>query len=359
MKFINLCKSIFITCLQKNKLLSVMAILISCLAVYCFLGAYACFLNGKVESELNNLEQHIVVPDQEKTDELASTLKNMPGILVCEPYGYILYYQNPDGSPYDLYLDPIVKYPDSLEGIHYRLKASYKIISGRDYTEEELKTPSDSIILSEELGFKVGDKITLIFDKTTEEYTVIGIADNSILPYSYYQNHSAEHGLIKFVFERDLTQEERSALEKLCVSYIVFEKDEDGVVFVGEYIIAIVLGVLVSLFSALQVFGIFLYMFAKVKYNFRIMRITGCKKRRVIAITLIIVSAFAIISLILCICLFPLFLQLLMAFNMTYIPVAADMAVSFLIYLTIVLLSTLPGINALSEKILDERGELS
>ena len=66
-----------------------------------------------------------------------------------------------------------------------------------------------------------------------------------------------------------------------------------------------------------------------------------------------------IISLILCICLFPLFLQLLMAFNMTYIPVAADMAVSFLIYLTIVLLSTLPGINALSEKILDERGELS
>ncbi len=358
MRFLNLCKSIFITCLQKNKILSLFSVLISCLAVFCFLGTFASIFNAKTETELRQMTNHYVIPKYEKIKELSDNLKNLPAFLKCRISPQNIYYQK-NNEPYTYVISCCVKYPAYLEEQHTGFKTSYNLISGRDYTDSEMENSADIIIVAEKSGFKVGDKISILSGNKAEEITVIGIAEKTVLPYSYYKNHKAISWLMNFVFEKELTTDEITALSELCESYDVYEgRDEIPEGVIVTYIFTIFIGVIVSAFSALQVYGVFLYMFSKIKYNFRIMRITGCKKKEVTAINLAIVAIYTLASLVLVICLYPLFSQLLLAFGISYIPIATEVVIAFLIYAVIVLLSVLPGVKTLSEGLLDEKGEL-
>ncbi len=92
MKLIHLCKSVLLSFISKNKLLSVFALIISTLAIYSFTGSVALFLSPFDEADLQKNCKYYVTVDKYKLGELQSTFDSLPKIIDFGKSNCTLYY---------------------------------------------------------------------------------------------------------------------------------------------------------------------------------------------------------------------------------------------------------------------------
>lgn len=354
MKLIHLCKSVFLSFVTKNKLLSVFALIISMLAIYSFTGSKALFLSPFNEEDLQKNCKYIIYVDTSKPGDIQSAFDSLPRIIDFNQSLQTLYYNFDNKYIYDERFETVPK--KEIADLYRYAAPEYHIISGRDYTAEEILSFDGNIIVSEKTGLKVGDRFNTEINEKPVTFNVIGISDNSVIPFSFYEKYNLTY-VMSFIFERDLSETELSALSSVFPNVIVSPPRgiTDNPV---NYIVYFALGIILSAFSALQIYGLFLYMASKVRYNMRIMKIVGCQSSTITLINFIIVVIYTAASFLLTLLFAPLFEKLFITFRLIYVPVFTDYLISFAIYTVIVIIAVIPGIRSLSEKLLSEDGEI-
>ena len=353
MKLIHLCKSVLLSFISKNKLLSVFALIISMLAIYSFTGSVALFLSPFDEADLQKNCKYYVTVDKDKLGELQSTFDSLPKIIDFGKSNCTLYYSL-NNSKYLYYENFDTVFPTEISDLFRYINTEYTIITGRDYTREEILDFDGNIIVSEETGLAVGDKFNTEINEKPIAFNVIGVSDRAVMPFSFYEEYNQPCS-IGFVFDENLNESQLSALSGVFSDVSVIAPREDNPI---SYFLYFSLGIVLCVFSALQIYGIFLYMASKVRYNLRIMKITGCPGGYINLISFIIIICYTVVSLLLALLFSPLFEKLFISFRLIYVPVFTDYLLSFAVYTVIVIIAVIPGVRKLSEKLLCEDGEI-
>ena len=355
MKLIHLCKSVFLSFVTKNKLLSVFALIISMLAIYSFTGSASLFLSPFSEEDLQKNCKYIIYVDSYKPGDIQSAFDSLPEIIdFNQSFQTLCYTFDNNKYIYDERFETVPK--KEIADLYRYATPEYNIISGRDYTAEEILSFDGNIIVSEKTGLKVGDRFNTEINEEPVTFNVIGVSDNAVIPFSFYEKYDLTY-VMSFIFERDLSETELSALSSVFPDVIV--SPPRGIANNPvNYIVYFALGIILSAFSALQIYGLFLYMASKVRYNMRIMKIVGCQSGTITLINFIIVVIYTAASFFLTLLFAPLFEKLFITFRLIYVPVFTDYLISFAVYTVIVIIALIPGIRSLSEKLLREDGEI-
>lgn len=351
-------KSLLKTCVFGCKKISIMALLISVAAIFGFLSSFCAIFSSTIEKSRNDVSGYLIKFNGINQQVIADCLKEFPKIIsfggsfdtncyisyqivgedrfIADEFGYALF---------DKQLTELYPY----------MNADYTVTEGRDYTEEEITSCSDIVIVSKHTGFKLGDTIRLPGDKVS--LTVIGIADKTVIPFSFFErygNNSSRFTGSIIKFEKDLSDEQLQKLSEVAeISRIdppprEMDSFKNGLITYG---IIISYGVVLSVFAALQLYSLFLYISGTAEYNMCVMKITGCKSRTLLLILLLVTFTYIAVSLLLSFILFPLYSQLLVVtLRLLYIPKFTDFAVAFVIYSAIVLIAVLPGLKRITEK---------
>lgn len=394
MKYLTLYKSFLVHWVKKNVKLNVCILLISVLSVFAFVSSFCCFFSTYiyVENNYNNYKYAISYDGQNPDEFLSFMTENFPKVnYILDNYCSLCYKYNTD--KYIRNDSGLVRYSEKWNAMYDKINKSYNIIEGRDFTEDELLNNKNVIIVSENSKIPVGDVIEIAHDEyeensdTTKNYklNVIGIADNFVVPVAFFEENpyvecNIEYGkhdfenytscmyLSTFGFVDELSEEQlNTAKEFMCYDAENYE-DQSQDYFVEKptlqimresqinYIIVAIVGAIVAVFTALQLYTLFLHLANKSKYHIAVIKVTGCHDKPVFLIMLGVSFTYVLTAFLLSLPLFPLFMKLCKFCRLDYIPQFSDFLISFVILSAAVCLAVIPGFKKILNEPLSKGG---
>lgn len=354
MKFLCLCQRILRSFIGKNRLLTAFALIISTLAMYCFVGAGVLFLSPYDESNSENNTFYSTSAGNINAEKITDAFSRLPKVYGIYTGNPIISYTT-DKSKYPYYETFSVIYPEEVDAVYRYASEDYTLISGRNYTAEEIENYDDSIIVAEGTELEVGEKLKAKINDQEIALNIIGTADKSVIPLSFLQKYDSSAEVL-FRFEKEqLSDEEVNTLSE-AVGYVTARYNDYDPQIVS-YIVYIFVGVMLCIFAAFQVYGVFVYMASKVRYELRTVKIIGCKTGMLTAANLVVIVCYTALSFIIMIIFSPLVQKLFYSFRLYYLPGFQDFFTAFVIYTVIVVTAVLSGMRKLSENLLSGEGE--
>ncbi len=344
MKYLTIYKSVLLSWLKHNLRLNLTIIIISVLSVLAFVTCFT--FSAATDSAVRfYTEDHYAVGiNPAQYDYRQLFLNSFPKIKYIETdYANAGEFYYSDGEHNSIRAYPFyVRFPKDFEQLTPAINEYYQLTDGRELTDEEAGA-SDVIIASNSSMLKVGQKIT-VPSLDNAELTVIGLADKFILPYGFYAKHpELSMPSINVIFDKPLSDEEISAAANVLGTPVALIKGEpNGSTAVG-YIIALGAAVLSAVFSALQIFLLFLHLASKSYYQFSVFRITGCKNTALVFIMLAVTLTYILAAFLLTLPLIAPLSNILSLCGMNGIVGIRDIILSFVIFALAVMLAVLPG----------------
>ena len=374
MKFLLLFKSLLLTFIKSSKRLSFLSVIISVAAMLSFLSVYSFVMTSfSYDSRWDKYVYTLAYDDKGKMKEDITKLNTLPSVAELTVVDGTISYTYSDAK-YVCVDRLVVRQPEGNESFSLLINKNYSVYDGRDFTEEEVFNADkykNEIIVSRDSGLSLGDAISIVRDKENIDVKVIGIAESFVLPASFFKKYGADirvtnKGDILYkttpsrysvIFDRELNEKESKLLKDTfpSSSYNMPNKDQGAPIVQNAVVIAI--GVIFCIFTALQLYSIFLYIAKKAEYNISIFKITGGKSKTVLFATLLVIMCYLAISFFITYLLLPLFAELVSDFRINYFPQITDLTVAFIIYSVVVIISVLPGLSRAIKKPLSKAGE--
>ncbi len=356
------------TFLKSDIKLNILIFLISISAVYTFLSLF-CAMNSSNAAYHNMMDRsgysfEGVMP--ENSPEFFK--ENLPAVYYADADKARISYRASD----NYICTEIVKvaFDNNMKQLYRYIQSDYSITDGRYFTDDELIGDSKVIIAERDCGINVGDKLIVPDDKGDIDLTVIGTADDFIVPYSFFRYHNNSGIYVKdedfenemkntaptkysgtqIFFVSDLSSSQLKALKQnLGMEVYVQPPNREY----GESIIiiyAITTGgiVVAGIFTALLLLTLMLHLTDNCGEQINVLKVTGCKPMPIILLLSAVTLTYNAFSFICAIALSPLFTALMVKLRMEYVPTAFDYLLSFVIYSIIVIISLLPGFKRIS-----------
>ncbi len=344
MKYLTIYKSVLTTWIKHNIRLNIAILLISVLSVLAFITCFT-FSAAAQRSALFYEEDHYTIGVnplcEEFPERFAASLPAVRYFEFADPSQTqeSIMYTDGDHQNEIRSFPQYARFPKEWETISPAINEFYRVSEGRDLTEDEVSTAPDLIIAAKNSLLTVGEKITVPSVGAT--LTVIGLSDKFILPYAFYHTYNYPLTSLNIIFDRTLTEEEMTAAGDALQSSVQL------VEAVGatdpSYIVSIIAAVVSAVFSALQVFRLFLYLASRSAYQFSVFRVTGCKNKALVLVMLAVTFTYIAFSFLLTVPLiFPLS-DILAVCGMNGMINVWDYMLSFAIFAAAVIVAVLPG----------------
>ncbi len=347
LKYLTVYKSVLTTWIKHNIRLNVAILLVSVLSVLAFITCFT-FAAAAQRSAGFDFEDHYEVRINTQCDDFPERFADS-----FPPVKYLQFSNGGQMQESILYLDDdfqneirsfpqYARFPKGWEEISPTINGFYRVSEGRDFTEEEVNSASDLIIAAQNSLLKVGEVITVPSLGDGVKLTVIGLSDKFVLPYAFYRAYNYPLNKLSVIFDRPLTEEEVSAGSAAMQSPMELVPGGEAPNS-PAYIVSLVAAVVSAVFSALQIFMLFLHLASKSEYQFSVFRVTGCKNKALVFVMLAVTFTYIAFSFILTIPLiFPLS-DILAMCGMNGMINARDYVLSFVIYAAAVMAAVLPG----------------
>lgn len=378
MKYKSLYLSMLRTFLKSDIKLNILIFLISISAVYTFLSLF-CAMNSSNAAYNNMMDRSGysfsgIMPE----DSPVFFRENLPAVFSADADEAIISYRASDN--YISTQSAKVAFDNSMKQIYRYIQSDYSITDGRCFTEDELTSDSKVIIAESDCGINVGDRLIVPDDKGDITLTVIGIADDFIVPYSFFRYHNNSGIYVKdedfenemkntaptkysgtqFFFVSDLSDSQLKALKQYLGAEVYVQTPNRENAQSVAILYAIITGgiVITGIFTALLLLTLMLHLTDNCGEQINVLKVTGCKSMPIILLLSAVTLTYNAFSFICAIALSPLFTALMIKLRMEYVPTAFDYLLSFVIYSIIIIISLLPGFRRISSRISTNGGAI-
>lgn len=359
------------TFLKSDIKLNILIFLITVCTVYTFISLF-CSMNSSNAAYHNMMDRSGysfggVMPENSP----AFFKENLPAVYSADADKALISYRTSDN--YNCTETVKVAFDNSMKQLYRYIQSDYSITNGRYFTEDELTGDSKVIIAEKDCGINVGDKLIVPDDKGDVTVTVIGTADDFIVPYSFFRYHNNSGTYVKdedfenemkntaptkysgtqFFFVSDLSDDELEALTQYLGEEVYVQPPNREY---GESVIiiyAIITGgiAVTGIFAALLLLTLMLHLTDNCSEQISVLKVTGCKTTPIILLLSGVTLTYTAFSFICAIALSPLFTALMLKLRMEYVTTAFDYLLSFVIYSIIIIISLLPGFRRISSRI--------
>lgn len=358
------------TFLKSDIKLNILIFLISVSAVYTFISLF-CAMNSSNAAYHNMMDRSSYSFDGVMPEDSPEFFKeNLPAVYSADADKAIISYRASD----NYICAEIVKvaFDNNMKQLYRYIQSDYNITDGRYFTDDELTGDSKVIIAERDCGINVGDRLIVPDDKGDISLTVIGTADDFIVPYSFFRYHNnsgiyvkdedfenemkntapTKYSGTRFFFVSDLSDDELETLSQYLGEEVYVlssnRKNTESVIIIYAIITG---GVAVTgIFTALLLLTLMLHLTDNCSEQINVLKVTGCKTIPIILLLSAVTLTYTAFSFICAIALSPLFTALMVKLRMEYVPTAFDYLLSFVIYSIIIIISLLPGFKRISSR---------
>lgn len=356
------------TFLKSDIKLNILIFLISVSAVFTFISLF-CALNSGNAAYHNMMDRSGYSFDGVMPEDSPTFFReNLPAVYSADADKALISYRTND----NYICTEIVKvaFDSSMKQLYRYIQSDYNITDGRYFTDDELTGDSKVIIAESNCGINVGDKLIVPDDKGDTTLTVIGTADDFIVPYTFFLYHNnsgiyvkdedfenemkntapTKYNGARFFFTSDLSDDELQALEQFLGKVVYIQppnrEDTESVIIIYAIIMG---GIMVTgIFTALLLLTLMLHLTDNCNEQINVLKVTGCKSMPITLLLSAVTLTYTALSFICAIALSPIFTALMVKLRMEYVPTAFDYLLSFVIYSIIIIISLLPGFKRIS-----------
>lgn len=356
------------TFLKSDIKLNILIFLISVSAVFTFISLF-CALNSGNAAYHNMMDRSGYSFDGVMPEDSPTFFReNLPAVYSADADKALISYRTND----NYICTEIVKvaFDSSMKQLYRYIQSDYSITDGRYFTDDELTGDSKVIIAESNCGINVGDKLIVPDDNGDTTLTVIGTADDFIVPYSFFRYHNnngiyvkdedfenemkntapTKYGGARFFFTSDLSDDELQALEQYLGEEVYIQppnrENNESVIIIYAIIMG---GIMVTgIFTALLLLTLMLHLTDNCSEQINVLKVTGCKSMPITLLLSAVTLTYTAVSFICAIALSPIFTALMVKLRMEYVPTAFDYLLSFVIYSIIIIISLLPGFKRIS-----------
>lgn len=366
------------TFLKSDIKLNILIFLISISAVYTFLSLF-CAMNSSSAAYHSMMDRSGYSFDGVMPEDSPVFFKeNLPAVYSADADKAIISYRASDN--YICTQSAKVAFDENTKQLYRYIQSDYSITDGRYFTEDELTGDSKVIIAEKDCGINVGDKLIIPDDKGDITLTVIGTADDFIVPYSFFRYHNnsgiyvkdedfenemkntapTKYNGTRFFFTSDLSDSQLKALKQYLGMEVYVQPPARENAQSVAILYAIITGgiVVMGIFTALLLLTLMLHLTDNCSEQINVLKVTGCKSMPIILLLSAVTLTYTAFSFICAIALSPLFTALMVKLRMEYVPTAFDYLLSFVIYSIIVIISLLPGFRRISSRISTNGGAI-